>query len=71
MLRVNLTRFSFCDDQSTGYPFLFFMKVCDFSSPGVMNLCVKYGHFDVSWHGCALFVYKGYVAGHFDPNTLM
>ncbi|KAK2873700.1 hypothetical protein Q8A73_024415, partial [Channa argus] len=49
----------------------FFMKVCDFSSSGVMNWSVKYGHFDVSWNVCADFVYKDDVAGHFDPDTLM
>lgn len=47
MLRVNLTHFSFCVDQSTGYPLFFFMKFCDFSSAKVMNCCVKSGHFDV------------------------
>ena len=47
MLRVNLTHFSFCVDQSTGYPFFFFMTFYDFSSSRVMNWCVKSGHFDV------------------------
>lgn len=71
MLRVNLTHFSFCVDQSIGYPLFFFMKFCDFSSSRVMNWCVKSGHFDVSWYVCAEFVYKDDVAGHFDPDTLM
>ena len=47
MLRVNLTHFSFCVDQSTGYPFFFFMKFGDFSSSRVMNWFLKSGHFDV------------------------
>lgn len=71
MLRVNLTHSSFCVDQSTGHPFFFFMKVYDFSLSGVMNWCVKYGHFDVSWNVSAVFVYKDDVAGHFDPHTFM
>lgn len=71
MLRVNMTHFSFWFDQRTGYPFFFFMKVGDFSSSRVMNLCVKSGYCEVSWNVCEQFVYKDDVAGHFDPHTLM
>lgn len=60
---------NFCVDQSAGYLYFIPMNFYDFSSSMVMNCCVKSGHFDVSWSVCTEFVYKDYVAGHFDADA--